>query len=66
MKYGFLTVLYLVSILSLGQTPGHKSLSFCTDIGAVELQFANDSIRGRYRIEVVDDRELLKHVLKMV
>ena len=55
MKYCFLTFLLLASILVIGQTPENKTLSFCSDVGPVELQFAGDSIRGRYRIVVVKD-----------
>lgn len=55
MKYSFLIFLLLVSILAIGQNPDFKTLSFCTDVGPVELQFAGDSIRGRYRIMVVKD-----------
>jgi len=55
MNCGFLTFLSLVSILATGQSPQSKTLSFCSDVGPVELQFAGDSIRGRYRIAVVKE-----------
>lgn len=55
MKYCFFTFSFLVSILAIGQTSNYKTLSFCTDVGPVELEFAGDSIRGRYRIMVVKD-----------
>ena len=55
MKYCFLTFLILVSILVNGQITHPKTLSFCSDVGPVELHFAGDSVRGSYRIVVVKD-----------
>jgi hypothetical protein len=54
MKYIFPIFLMLAADLVLGQTP-EKKLSFCTDVGPVELQFDGDSVRGSYRITVVKE-----------
>jgi hypothetical protein len=55
MTYTLLTFFTLVSILVTGQTRQIKTLSYCTNVGPVELQFAGDSVRGRYRIAVVNE-----------
>ena len=54
MKYKFQIFLFLVSSLVSAQTQ-KKKLSFCTDVGPVELQFDGDSVRGSYRITVVKE-----------
>ena len=55
MKHYFLTFLLLVSTLATGQIPDPKTLSFCSDVGPVELHITGDSVLGRYRIAVVKD-----------
>jgi hypothetical protein len=55
MKYCLITFLFLVSNIVSGQTTDQKTLSFCTDVGPVELKFSADSVRGRYRITVVKE-----------
>ena len=56
MKYYFLTFLFPVSMLVAAQIPPtNETLSFCSDVGPVELHFAGDSVPGRYRIAVVKD-----------
>jgi hypothetical protein len=56
MKYYFLTFLFPVSMLVAAQIPPtNETLSFCSDVGPVELHFAGDSVLGRYRIAVVKD-----------
>ena len=55
MKYFLITFLFLVSNIVAGQTADQKTLSFCTDVGPVELKFSSDSVRGRYRITVVKE-----------
>ena len=55
MKYCVVIFPFLVSILAFGQSSNHEKIFFCSDVGPVELQFAGDSVLGRYRIAVVKD-----------
>ena len=54
MKYTFPLLLFLVAHVTSGQAQKTK-MSFCTDVGPVELQFDGDSVRGSYRITVVKE-----------
>jgi hypothetical protein len=65
MKYTFPIFLILFANLAFGQTP-RKKLSFCTDVGPVNLQFEGDSVRGSYRITVVKEpfNGVIKGVIK--
>ena len=65
MKYNFLIFLFLASHLVLGQTSKNK-ISFCTDVGPVDLEFEGDSVKGSYRIMVVKEpfNGVIKGILK--
>jgi hypothetical protein len=65
MKHNLLVFLFLVTNELLGQNE-KKTLSFCTDVGPVELQFMGDSVRGSYRIMVVKEpfNGIIKGVFK--
>ena len=56
MKYYFSDFFCFWLRFSLGDKYlSDKTLSFCSDVGPVELHFAGDSVLGRYRIAVVKD-----------
>jgi hypothetical protein len=57
-------ILFLLSIATAGYTQETRTLSYCSNVGPVELIVSGDSVIGRYRITVV--KEPFEGVIKGV
>jgi hypothetical protein len=57
-------ILFLLSVAVAGYTQEKRTLSYCSNVGPVELILSGDSVRGRYRITVV--KEPFEGVIKGV